>query len=424
MRIPVLAFICLLAISILVDFLIYSDIRRPRPNNIRSKIYAASSILCWIFLTVVFCLPKRNSEENVIPMMWMLFSYLSLYVGKTVYAIFSLIGRIPLLLKKPDFPLGCWVGLPLGLLATATMWYGALVSRYKIEVVEVTMFSENLPDAFEGYRAIQISDLHTGTWGNDTTFVSNFVDSVNVLKPDVIFFTGDIVNRRTEELAPFRHILSRLHAPDGVFSVLGNHDYGDYIDWPSLKEKKSNQKLLAQWEAEMGWQLLNNTHRFITRQISESQMERTDSIVVIGCENWGNPPFLRYGTLEKAYPMSSDSVYNLNDNRFKILLTHDPSHWLGRVTDHSNIDLTLSGHTHAMQFEIRSGNFVWTPAQLLYPVWGGLYGQQNHAGKPIQIYVNIGSGEVGMPFRVGATPEITVITLRRGKPDISRKPGK
>lgn len=422
MRFPFLAFLSLLAVSILLDYIIYSDIKHRCRRKLWPRIYGGSSIACWIFLIVLFLLPKRNVEDSVIPQMWMLFSYLSLYIGKLVYAIFALLGLIPLLFKRPRFPIGPWLGLPLGLLAIGTMWYGVAVTRHKIQTIAITVYSQNLPELFEGYRAVQISDLHTGTWGNDTTFVSALVDSINALHPDVIFFTGDIVNRRTEELAPFRNILSRLKAPDGVFSVLGNHDYGDYLDWDSLEEKKANNLLLARWEAEMGWQLLNNTHRFITRRITEGEMERADSIVLIGCENWGNPPFIRYGTLEKAYPMSKDSVYNLNDNRFKVLLTHDPAHWLGRVTDHSNIDLTLSGHTHAMQFEIRTGSFVWTPAQWMYPVWGGLYGQENHEGKPIQLYINIGSGEVGMPFRIGAVPEITLITLRKGEPRINRRP--
>lgn len=422
MRIPILAFLILLAVSILTDRLISSDIKRRCGKGKWWKAYTLTSVLLWIFLLVLFLLPKRNESQSVLPMMWMLFSYMSLYTGKTVYAIFSLLGRIPLLLKRPAFPLGTWIGLPLGLLTIAAMWYGVFVTRHKIEVVETTVYSRKLPESFNGFRIVQISDIHSGTWGNDTTFISALADTVNALKPDVILFTGDIVNRRTEELTPFRSILKRMNAPYGVFSVMGNHDYGDYIDWKSELEHKANTRMLKEWEAGMGWQLLNNSHRFITRATPEGDFNRIDSIVVIGCENWGKPPFKRYGYLERAYPENPDSAYNLNDGRFKILLTHDPAQWLEPVTEKSNIDLTLSGHTHAMQFELRTPAFTWTPAQWLYSVWGGLYGQANHSGEPIQLYVNIGSGEVGMPFRVGAVPEVSSLILKKGEPVLSRQP--
>ena len=279
-----------------------------------------------------------------------------------------------------------------------------MVTRNNIDIVNVEFSSPKLPAAFDGYRIVQISDLHTGTWGTDTRFIERLVDSVNAQKPDLILFTGDIVNRQSAELAPFLGVLSRLHARDGVYSVLGNHDYGDYVDWPSAEEKRANLQLLKDWQRQIGWKLLNNSH---TQIISEG-----DTIQLIGVENWGEPPFHQYGHLIEAYPISRDSIFNLNDNRFKILMTHNPEHWRMEVSKISNIDLTLSGHTHAMQTEFKIGNWKWSPAVMRYPLWGGMYTTDNPQGEPMSIYVNIGAGEVGMPFRIGATPEVTVITLR------------
>lgn len=413
MRIPLVAFISLLIVSILIDFIIYADINGSAKMRRAGKVYAWSAVVCWIYLTVVFLLPKKDVEGDIIYLMWMLFAYISVYITKLIVAVFSLIGRIPRLFHRQTYPLGLWFGLPLGVIAFGSMWYGAAVTRHKIEVTHVTVASPRLPASFIGYKIVQFSDLHTGTWGNDTTFVSDLVDSINAQKPDVVFFTGDIVNRKTTELKPFLKILSRLQAPDGVYSVLGNHDYGDYIEWPNNATHLANNRLLDKWEREMGWKLLNNTHTFISRTTTREEHARTDSIILIGTENWGEPPFKQYGDLTKAYPRNPDSLFNQNDYRFKILLTHNPEHWRKVVSAQTNIDLTLSGHTHAMQMELKSGNFKWSPSQYVYKLWGGLYRSLNKSGQEVQLYVNIGSGEVGMPFRIGATPEVTVITLKR-----------
>jgi hypothetical protein len=285
------------------------------------------------------------------------------------------------------------------------MWWGAAITRRQIDVVNVEISSPRLPAAFDGYRMVQISDLHVGTWGEDTSFVAELVDSVNAQHPDIILFTGDIVNRESTELAPFLNTLARLHAPDGVYSILGNHDYGDYVDWPSAADKRDNLQLLKNWQRQIGWKLLNNQRTQIVHD--------NDTIQLIGVENWGEPPFHQYGHLIDAYPLSTDSLQHLNDDRFKILLTHNPEHWRQEVRRISNIDLSLSGHTHAMQFELKFGNWRWSPSAWKYDQWGGLYDYINAKGEKLQIYVNIGAGEVGIPSRIGATPELTVITLRK-----------
>ncbi|MBD5203544.1 MAG: metallophosphoesterase [Bacteroidales bacterium] len=279
-----------------------------------------------------------------------------------------------------------------------------MVTRHEVSVTRVEIESSRIPHNFDGYTIAQFSDAHVGTWGKDTVFISTLVDSINALHADLIVFTGDIVNRSTPELEPFLRVLSRLHAPDGVVSILGNHDYGDYMDWSFPSEKAANLELLAAWQRQMGWRLLRNEHIFLSRG--------TDSIPLIGVENWGEPPFKQYGKLEKAYPAAADSPFNLNDGRFKILLSHNPEHWRQEVREVSDIDLTLAGHTHAMQFMIEIGSFKWSPAEYKYEQWAGLYEYIKSSGFNSRIYVNVGSGEVGMPFRIGATPEITLFTLR------------
>ena len=395
--------------SIIVDAYIFFDLKR----NFRSRrwpyvLYAVLSAACWVFLAVCLLLPRRNVETSIEFQMWGLYAYLTVYVAKFIFCIFSLIGSIPRLWKGRPVRLGLYVGLPVALIAFFMMWWGVAVTRHKIEVVDVDVYSDRLPPAFEGYRIVQISDLHTGTWGDDTSFIDNLVDSINSLHPDIVLFTGDIVNRETRELAPFLKSLSKIKAPDGVYSVLGNHDYGDYVSWQSPQEKQDNLRLMKNWQRQIGWKMLNNERDRIIRD--------GDTIQLLGVENWGEPPFHQYGHLTDTYPIARDSVYHLLDNRYKILLTHNPEHWRREVTQVSNVDLTLSGHTHAMQLEIRLGDFRWSPSAFKYEQWGGLYQATSPDGRPMQIYVNIGAGEVGMPFRIGATPEITLITLKRGIP--------
>ena len=190
------------------------------------------------------------------------------------------------------------------------MWWGALVTRYDYEIKEVTLEYDNLPESFDGYRIAQFSDLHLGSYAGDTTYVSRLVDAINGLDCDIIFFTGDLVNRQTDEAEPFIGTLGRLHARHGVYSILGNHDYGDYRSWKSPEEKARNLQYMGEIQAEMGWQLMNNCDTCIRLG--------SDSITVIGVENWGEPPFSQYGKLSVAYP-------DLKDGNFKILLSHNPA---------------------------------------------------------------------------------------------------
>ncbi|MDE5960280.1 MAG: metallophosphoesterase [Duncaniella sp.] len=361
-----------------------------------SKIQLWSANALFILILAVICLPKRNCSNGMLmAMMWMLYTYIAFYLPKYLFVIIDLIAKIPCLFKRHRLSWLSITGTVLSVVTFVALWWGALVNRFNIDVKDVEIEIAGLPDGFDGYRIVQFSDMHVGTFGNDTTFVSTFVDRINALNPDLIVFTGDIVNSKTTELPPFVAPFSRLNAPDGVYSILGNHDYGDYSEWPSAEAKKGNLELMKKLQADMGWHLLLN----------ETVMLRQDgdSIALIGVENIGDPPFKVYGSLSKAYPQLSDSVS-------KILLTHNPAHWTDSISGNADmrVPLSLSGHTHAMQLEILG----WSPAKYRYPTWGGLY---NDSDKQHQLYVNIGGGTVGFPARVGATPEITLITLKKLK---------
>lgn len=405
MRIPLVAAIMLFLFTFLIDFYISRDIKSTEKKGLW-KAYNVSALLCWIFLVVIMCMPRRAEDSNLLAVMWMLYTFLSIYVAKLCYVICSLIGKVIGLLRKgiKKGHVCNWIGVCLGTVMFCVMWVGVCYTRSHIVVNRVDISSPSIPRPFNGYTIAQISDIHVGTWGNDTTFVSHLVDSVNALHPDLIVFTGDIVNRETKELNPFIPVLSRLHAKDGVLSILGNHDYGDYMDWKNPADRDANNRLLAKHQKDMGWTLMNNERRFLVKD--------NDSIMVLGVENWGDPPFPTYGDLEKALSSSLDSICHQNDRRYKILLSHNPEHWNQHVSHETNIGLTLSGHTHAMQMMIDLGFWKWSPAKYRYEQWGGLYERLNDNGQPTQLYVNIGAGEVGMPARLmGAYPEITFFTL-------------
>lgn len=407
MRLPVIMIIVSYLVLFLTDFLILKDIGL-KLKHLRESLrkpgvvaYAIFAILVFALLTVTVCLPKRSADVGINTAMWMLYTFLTIILAQVVYCLFSIIGYLPTIFGKKKWKTGQWIGLAAATLLFLTLWYGAFIGRYKIETTRVEVASPRLPESFDGYKIAQISDLHLGTWGTDTLFLSSLVDSVMALKPDMIVFTGDAVNRNSDEFKPFIKPLSRLKAPDGVYTILGNHDYGDYMKWSSAKAKAENLARLKDYEKEAGWEMLDNTHKTIVNF-------NGDSIMLLGVGNWGEPPFSTYGNLKAAYRGK-----DLRDDNFKLLLSHNPRHWDRIVSKESNIDLTLSGHTHAMQLVMKLGDWKWSPSKYIYDQWGGLYSRENSHKDLTRVYVNIGAGEVGMPMRVGATPEVTLITLRR-----------
>lgn len=394
MRLQLIPIILAVVINAAIDVYIYLKLKKSNKPKWMQRTHFGLSALLLIYIIVAVALPRRSIDNDGLRLiMWMLFSYFTFYVPKYFALIVAGLCNIPRLFKRKAPKCTSLISCAVGVMLFVAMWWGALVTRSQYEVKEVTLEFSNLPYQFDGYRIAQISDIHLGTYGSDTTFMSKIVDKVNELKPDLICFTGDIVNRQTDEAYPFKPVLSRLNATDGVLSILGNHDYGDYRKWDAPEQREENNRNLAIFEKELGWNLMNNTDTIISRG--------ENSICIIGVENWGEPPFPKYGKLTEAH-------HNLNDSMFKILLSHNPSHWRSEVLPKSNIDLMLAGHTHAMQMELDLFGLRLSPSKFKYNEWGGVYEQNGQ-----MLYVNIGIGEVALPMRIGATPEITIITLKR-----------
>ncbi len=285
-----------------------------------------------------------------------------------------------------------WLGLAAGGTLFGSLLYG-FSNKYKYQVKRQSLAFANLPAAFKGLRIIHISDIHCGSF-TDKKAVENGVTKIMAEKPDLILFTGDLVNDRATEMQDYMDVFSRLTAPLGVFSILGNHDYGDYVSWPiNGVSKLQNLENLKLVHASLGWRLLINEH---------VELERAgEKIALLGIENWSNKArFPKHGDMAKAYA-------GTDKYPFKILMSHDPSHWEAQVRrDYTDVDLMLSGHTHGMQFGIEIPGLKWSPVQYVYKEWAGLYENGNQ-----KLYVNRGFGFIGYPGRVGILPEITLIEL-------------
>jgi len=287
-----------------------------------------------------------------------------------------------------------WFALAAGSTVFGTLVYG-FGNKYKYNLRRTKLAFENLPAGFKGLKIIQISDIHSGSF-TDPEAVLHGVEKILAEKPDLILFTGDLVNNEAAEMKEYIPIFSLLKAPLGVYSTLGNHDYGDYINWPKNGlTKLQNLEDLKNTHATLGWRLLMNEHVALERG--------GDKIALLGVENWGaKARFPKLGRIDLAH--KGTEQYN-----FKILMSHDPSHWEAQILPgYNDIDLTLSGHTHGMQFGVEIPGFKWSPVQYMYKQWAGLY--ENTTNKQ-KLYVNRGFGFIGYPGRVGILPEITVIEL-------------
>jgi len=290
------------------------------------------------------------------------------------------------------------LALGVAALPFLSILYGITKGKYNFKVLKYTLFFEDLPPEFDGYKITQISDIHSGSFDKKEK-IEYAIDLINEQASDVIMFTGDLVNSKTSEMEPWKALFSKLRAKDGIFSVLGNHDYGDYMRWPSEEDKTKNFQDMLKLQEEMGFQLLLNTSKFIEKKEAR--------IAIIGVENWGKG-FKQKGDLKQA-------TSQISKDDFKIVLSHDPSHWEYEITkDEMHYHLTLSGHTHGMQFGIEiPGLIKWSPIKWRYKYWAGVYKQ---AGQYLN--VNRGFGFLAFPGRVGIWPEITVITLKKGKQEV------
>lgn len=326
-----------------------------------------------------------------------LLSVALLFVAPEVFfSLFAALGRLLALCFKGRAKL--WtkrVLTSLGALLAATgffiAFYGSFFGYRHVIVKEVRYVHSDIPAAFNGYRIVQLSDLHLGTLHGHEDVVQRIVDSVNACRPDLIVFTGDLVNYHAEEAEEFTNILRQMKARDGVVSIMGNHDYAQYYRWPSPADSLADIHRLQATQRSLGWDLLLNANHVIHRG--------ADSIAIVGVENDGRPPFPSLGDLPRAQR-------GLSEGCFKILLSHDPTHWRRNVLGETTIPLMLAGHTHGMQFMIGS----FSPAAWFYDEWGGKYVERGSHGART-LYISLGTGEVMLPFRFGAWPEVNVITL-------------
>jgi len=286
-----------------------------------------------------------------------------------------------------------YIAVGMAALPFVSFIYGMVKGAFDYKVRNVKVILPQLPSSFNGLKIVQISDIHSGSFVS-TTHIEEAINIVMQQKADIIFFTGDLVNNEATETEPFIDILSRVNAPMGVFSTLGNHDYGDYKTWDSPEAKIKNLEDLKNIHAQLGWKLMMNEHVALKKGEHE--------IALIGIENWGgNLNFPKYGDMKKAH--AGTEKYPV-----KLLLSHDPSHWEMQVRkDYKDVDITFSGHTHGFQFGIEIPGWIkWSPSQFVYKQWAGLYTEGNQ-----HVYVNRGLGFLGYPGRVGILPEITVMEL-------------
>lgn len=336
--------------------------------------YAIAGLLTWLIICLFVTLPLLLED-----------------ITRLIKAIFRKPTNAPRIPSRRKFV--STLGWGLAAIPFASILYSIFKGKYNYKVWKYTLYFDNLPKAFDGYRITQISDIHCGSFDNYEK-IRYGVDLINSQKSDVILFTGDLVNNLANEVHNWKSLFATLQAPDGVFSIMGNHDYGDYSSWETPEAKQQNLEHLFDLQKQMGWQLLLNEHCYLERN--------GEKIALIGVENWGHGRFSKYGNLNKA-------MEGLNIEDFKILMSHDPTHWQEVVLpENKDIQLTLSGHTHGMQCGIEiPGWLKWSPSQYIYKYWGGMYEED---GKYLN--VNRGFGYHAFPGRLGVWPEITVIELK------------
>jgi predicted MPP superfamily phosphohydrolase len=294
-------------------------------------------------------------------------------------------------LSRSDFIIK--TGLLIGSIPFFSMIYGMAFNPYNYKIRKMKLILPDLPGSFDGFKIVQVSDIHTGSFLS-TEPLARAVSLINEQKPDIVFFTGDLVNYNHTEALNYIDSLKNIKGIHGVFSIFGNHDYGDYYKWNNLEEKENDIQELKKIHSQLGWNLLWDEHHIIE--------QGGEKITLIGVQNCSAHGFSNYGSLEKA-------TKNINYSPVNILLSHDPSHWRKEVTkSYPNINLTLSGHTHGMQFGVEIPGFKWSPIQYIYKEWAGMYQEKNQ-----YLYVNRGLGFIGYPGRVGILPEITVIELKK-----------
>ncbi len=397
MRIFWIPLILVVVVTLVLDFVIYrkaSKASNPRFKwlGVANAVASVAVLLAmvWAFMSMPGEQSDYVAHMNVVSRVML--AYFIVNVPKWLWGLFYGVGSIKGV-KSTDvgFILRA-AGAAMAMVSFIVLLQGTFITPYRIAVNEVELEFATLPQAFDGYRIVHISDAHLGTYGNDTSFINSVVETINDLDVDAVCFTGDLVSMTQQEAVPFRGVLSRLRAKDGVYSIMGNHDYAHYMPALDSEAQLQDEQQLRSLEQSLGWKLLCNEASVVRRG--------NDSIAIVGTENSGEPPFQGTGDYGKA----SQGL----DGVFKVHMQHNPYMWRHELVGKAEAPLTLSGHTHAMQFVINLMGLRWSPASWRYSEWGGLYRQGTQ-----MLYVNTGLGMVGPPMRVGVPPEVTVITLKK-----------
>jgi uncharacterized protein len=400
---------------LVVDFYVFQSLKLVSASlSPRAKLIVYAAYWSITVVAVLFFLVLPYLDYHSLPPLirtYIFATIIGLFIAKLVAAMFFLMDDLRRLLQwggglalsafsSQYTPTGegisrslflSWLGMGVGGSLFGSLLFG-FGNKYRYRVERKKLKFDHLPDPFKGLKIVQISDIHAGSL-EDPQAVAKGVEKIMSLEPDLVFFTGDLVNNTADEMDALVDVFSKITAPMGVYSVLGNHDYGDYFRWDSKEAKMENLERLKRVHRDMGWRLLLNEHVTLERN--------GQSIALIGVENWGaKANFSRYGDLSKAYTGAAS-------HPFKILLSHDPSHWEAEVCSaFPSIDLMFSGHTHGMQFGVEIPGFKWSPVQYVYKQWAGLYKKEKQ-----HLYVNRGFGFLGYPGRVGILPEITFVEL-------------
>ena len=406
-------------ILVLMDIYLWSSVKK-QVFNYRKYLSVILSFLYWL---PFIALMGFGIGAAIVPIInwndvfrtYLLGFILIFYAAKLFPIIFILLSDIVLLIersfvlfkkeKRQKLEMGeekgmtrnkflMYLGYISGGLAMGTMLTGMFKWVYQFNIVKQKIKIPNLPASFQGFKIVQISDMHLGSWASEKP-LEQAVEMINKMNPDLILFTGDLVNFATKEAYRFENILNKLSARQGIFTILGNHDYGDYVNWPSKQAKQANMDAMYDLYDRLGWHMLNNENRVFENG--------SGKLALLGVENWGaNPRFPKHGDIKKAYTGTEDADV-------RILMTHDPSHWEKIIIpDQYKIDLSLAGHTHGFQFGIETPGIKWSPAKWMYKYWAGLY-RDEPTGR--YLYVNRGLGVIGYPGRIGILPEITRLEL-------------
>ena len=393
----------LLVVFLVLEVYVYQAFKTVYSSQNAKFVYWIPTVLIYGFL--IYSIVNFDRASHKYLNLQILFSIILIFVlPKILVVIFLLIEDLARLFsfgynyattEQASYPSRrkfiSLVGLGSGAVVAAIVLDGIIFGKYRHKARVVRLKLKNLPQSFKGYKIVQISDVHSGSFQNPAK-LQHAIDLINEQNPDLVLFTGDMINNYADEFVPFINLFSQIKSRDGKFSVLGNHDYGEYGVWKTVDDRKNNIPRLIENQKKAGFEMLRNEHRVIEKN--------GEKLYILGVENWGIAPFPQFGDLDKASrDVPADAV--------KILMSHDPSHFDAIVQKHpKNIQLTLSGHTHGMQFGIDLKNYRWSPVQFKYKKWADLYQVEDK-----YLYVNRGFGVIGFPGRVGVFPEVTVFEL-------------